>query len=164
MASILSGQIFLLQGSHKGRSWDPFLIHINDLSNNLSSNPQLFADDTSLFSVVHDITESAINFNDDFEKISNWAFRWKMSFKPDINKQAQEVIFSLKLRKSNHPFLVFSGTSVTQFEIQKHLRMFLDSKLDFQGHIQSVFSKFSKTIGLLRKLQKFLPRSPLITI
>ena len=30
-----------------------FLIYINDLSKNLSSNPKLFADDTSLFSVVH---------------------------------------------------------------------------------------------------------------
>ena len=29
-----------------------FLIHINDLSDNLASNPKLFADDTSLFSVV----------------------------------------------------------------------------------------------------------------
>ena len=81
-----------------------------------------------------------------------------MSFNPDINKQTQEVIFSLKLQKSNHPSLTFSGTSVTQSEIQKHLGMFLDSKLDFKEHIQNVFNKVSKTIGLLRKLQKILPR------
>ena len=48
-----------------------FLIYINDLSDNLSSNPKLFADDTSLFSVVHDINQSGINLNDDLEKISN---------------------------------------------------------------------------------------------
>ena len=33
-----------------------FLIFINDLSDNLVSNPKLFADDTSLFSLVQDIT------------------------------------------------------------------------------------------------------------
>ena len=87
-----------------------------------------------------------------------------MSFNLDINKQTQEVIFSRRLQKSNHPSLTFNGTSVTQSEIQKHLGMFLDSKLDFKEHIQNVLSKVSKTIGLLRKLQKILPKPPLITI
>ena len=36
-----------------------FLIYINYLSDNLSSNVKLFADDTSLFSVIHDINVSA---------------------------------------------------------------------------------------------------------
>ena len=49
-----------------------FLIHINDLPNNLSSNPKLFADDTSLFSGVNDKNQSGINLNDDLEKVSNW--------------------------------------------------------------------------------------------
>ena len=32
-----------------------FLIYINDLSDNLASNPKLFADDTSLFSVIKNV-------------------------------------------------------------------------------------------------------------
>ena len=32
-----------------------FLIYINDLSNNLSSTVKLFAEDASIFSIVHDI-------------------------------------------------------------------------------------------------------------
>ena len=111
-----------------------FLIYINDLPDNLSSNPKLFADDISLFSVEHDINQSGINLNDDLEKISNWAIQWKMSFNPDTNKQAQEVIFSRSLQMSNHPSLTFSSTSVTQSEIKKHLGMFLD----FEKHIQNV--------------------------
>ena len=42
-----------------------FLIHINDLSENLVSNPKLFADDTSLFSVIFDKDLPANNLNDD---------------------------------------------------------------------------------------------------
>ena len=45
-----------------------FLIYINDLSDNLSSNAKLFADDTSLFLVVHDMNQSEINLNDDLGK------------------------------------------------------------------------------------------------
>ena len=48
-----------------------FLIVINDLSDNLVLNPKLFADDTSLFLVVQDITLSAGNVNDDLKKINN---------------------------------------------------------------------------------------------
>ena len=51
-----------------------FLTFINDLSDYLVSNPKLFADDTSLFSVVQDITLSAKNLNDDLKKINKWAF------------------------------------------------------------------------------------------
>ena len=42
--------------------------------------------------------------------------------------------------------------------------MFLESKLDFREHTQNVLNMVSKTIGLLRKLQKILPKPPLITI
>ena len=47
-----------------------FLIFINDLSDNLVSNPKLFANNTSLFVVVPDITLSAMNLNDDLKKIN----------------------------------------------------------------------------------------------
>ena len=47
-----------------------FLIYINDLSNNLSSNVKLLANDTSLLSVIYDINLSARELNEDLKKIS----------------------------------------------------------------------------------------------
>ena len=153
-------------GVSKGSILGPlfFLIFINDLSDNLISNPKLFADDTSLFSVVQDITLSAKNLNDDLKKINQWAFQWKMSFNPDCNKQAQEVIFSRKLNKPNHPSLNFNNIIVIQSANHNHLGMVLDTKLDFQEHLKDKLSKISKTIGLLRQLQKILTRAPLLAI
>ena len=98
-----------------------FLIYINDLSDDLSSNPKLFADDTSLFSVVHDKYISANKLNNDLRKISNWTYQWKMSFNSDPLKQVQEVIFSRKIFKTNHPTLIFNGNPVNQVALQKHL-------------------------------------------
>ena len=46
-----------------------FLIFNNGLTENLSSNPKFFADDTSLFSVVRDLNTSANEINDDLENI-----------------------------------------------------------------------------------------------
>ena len=48
-----------------------FLIYINDLSNELYSNCNLFADDTSPFSVVNTIHTSAITFRQELNAITN---------------------------------------------------------------------------------------------
>ena len=108
-----------------------FLIYTNDLPETLVLNPELFADDTFLFSVIFDKDLSAKNLNNDLNRINNWAFQWKMSFDPDPNKQAQEVLFSRKIQKSSRPSLIFNNNIVTQSLSQKHLGMFLDTKLDF---------------------------------
>ena len=60
-----------------------FLIYINDLSEGLSANGKLFADDTSSFSVIHDSNTSALELNSNLAKINTWGFQWKMSFNPD---------------------------------------------------------------------------------
>ena len=141
-----------------------FLIYINDLSNNLSSNCKLFADDTSLFSVVNNIHTSATTLSQDLKAITNWAFQWKMIFNPDLSKQVQEVIFSRKIKKLLHPTLLFNNIPLNNSLFQKHLGLTLDIKLNFSEHIKSITKKISKTMGLLRKFQQILPRSTLLTI
>ena len=87
-----------------------------------------------------------------------------MRFNPDPKKQAQEVIFSRKINKIDHPPLYFNENLVKSSSTQKHLAMILDTKLDFSLHLKNVQNKVNKTIGLLRKLQYTLPRTSLITI
>ena len=115
-----------------------FLIDINDLSGDLSSNAKLFADDKSLFNVAHDINTSANEVNSDLNKVSNWAFQWKMSFNPDSSKKAQNVIFSRKLKKMPHSPLVFNKDNICQCKSQKHVQLFtkylgLGTRLSFYG-------------------------------
>ena len=161
-----SSWIKVLAGVPQGSILSPlfFLICINDLSDDLSSNPKLLADDTSLFSVVHNKNISANELNNDLRKISNWAYQWKMSFNPDPLKQAQEVIFSCKMTKTNHPTLVFNENPVHQVALHKHLGMSLDCKLNFEEHLKTIINKIIKTIGLLCKFQDFLPRKSLLTL
>ena len=60
---------------------------------------KLFADDTSLFSVIHGSVITTFELNSYLSRIKEWAFQCKMSFNPDLNKEAQEVISSRKLKK-----------------------------------------------------------------
>ena len=78
-----------------------------------------------------------------------------MNFNPDRSKQAQEVIFLRKLQKTNHSQVYFHYSSVKQVPSQKHLGMYLDTKFNFQEHLNNVLRKVIKNIGLLRKLQAF---------
>ena len=128
-----------------------FLIYINDLPDNLSTNVKLFADDTSLFSVVHDIaTSSSCDLNYDLNGVREWTFHWKMSFNPEPLKQAQEIIFTRKLQKKDYPSppplpqLYFNDSSVKETCTQKHLEMLLDFRLDFQEHWKYLLKKVNK--------------------
>ena len=113
---------------------------------------------------MRDLNISVNEINDDLKKIEAWAHQWKMSFNPDPLKQAQEVIFSWKRNKPHHPDIIFNGNPVKKSSSQKHLGMFLYSKLDFDEHFKGVFDKTSKSIGLTRKLRNFLLRPSLLQI
>ena len=49
---------------------------------------------------------------------------------PDPNKQAQEVIFSRKINKMNHPSLLFNQNLVKSSSSERHLGMVLNTRLD----------------------------------
>ena len=72
-----------------------FLAYINDLVDNISSETKLFADNTSLFTLVYDTDVAADKLNRDLEVISDWVHQWKIQFNPDKNKQAIQVILQL---------------------------------------------------------------------
>ena len=139
-----------------------FLIYINDLADGLSSNTKLSADDASPFSIIHDSVITNLELNSDLSRIKQWAFQWKTSFNPDPNKQAQEVIFSRKLKKVCHPPLHFNSNNITQASLQKHLGLTLDNRLTFAEHLTNVSSRISKTMRMLQKLQNILPRLVLL--
>ena len=73
---VLNGQTSswkpVLAGVCQGSILGPllFLVYINDFPNELKSNAKLFADDTSLFTVVKDKNESGNILNNDLQSIS----------------------------------------------------------------------------------------------
>ena len=64
-----------------------------------------------------------------------------MSFNPDPSKQAQEVIFSSKLKNVSHPLLVVHNSNVSSCKSQKYLSILLDSKLTFEEHHKTILNK-----------------------
>ena len=142
-----------------------FLIYINDLPDGVNSLCKIFTDDKSLFWKVYDIHKSESELNDDLEKISHWAYQWKMQFNPDLNKQANEVIFSRKTSSNNlsHPPIKFNKIDISECPHQKHLGIVLDSKLNFNAHADQKMKKCNRIIGFIRRLSLNLPWNALLT-
>ena len=58
--------------------------------------------------------------------------------------------------------MIFNQNTVNLTESQKHLRIV--SRLDIKDHLEIIFKKVRKIIGLLCKLQNLLPKKSLITV
>ena len=169
---VLNGQTSewrkIMSGIPQGSVLGPllFLIYINDLPDGINSLCKIFADDTSLFSKVSEIHKLASNLNDDLEKISYWAYQWQVQFNPDPNKPANEVIFSRKTNSNNlsHPPIKLNNNVISKCPHQKHLGIVLDSKLNFNAHVDKKTKKCNRMIDLIRRLSVTLPQNALLTI
>ena len=156
----------ILSGVPQGSVLGPllFLIYINDLTQNISANIKLFADDSSLFIKVVNVEEAHHTLTCDLNEISAWARLWKMKFNPDISKQAIEVVFSCKYEKTRgvHPPLFFNDIPVARKTSTKHLGIILDEKLTFREHILEAIEKAKKGLSLMKFLSNFVNRKTLV--
>ena len=179
LRSFLSGRVQRVLLDGKNSSWKPiragvpqgsilgplfFLIYINDLPLGIESLAKIFADDTSLFSLVLDQIQSCSMLNRDLERINEWAYHWKMSFNPDPTKQAVGIYFSKRGPPENSPNITFNNAPVNISDSHKHLGMILDSKLTFDLHLQEKSNKANKGIGIINKVRNFVSRESLLTI
>ena len=83
-----------------------------------------------------------------------------MQFNPDPNKQANKVIFSRKTSSNNlkHPPIKFNNNNISKCPHQKHLVIVLDSKLNFNAHVDQKINECNRAIGLIRRLSISLPQ------
>ena len=139
-----------------------FLLYINDIVEVVESDIKIFADDTFIFRIVDQYSTDILN--SDLQKINEWATLWKMSFNPDISKQAVEVFFSKKQKKSILDPLVFNNIPVKKVEETRHLGMILDSKLSFESHLNEKLAKASSSLGLMIQLKKWVSMPVLETV
>ena len=105
---------------------------------------------------------SAEILNHDLTKISEWAYKWKMSFKLVPSKQAQEVLYSNEAKKTDHPSVIFNGNIVQTSANQKHLGLILDKT--FNDYIASKLTTVNKLTITLRKTYRYISRNSFITI
>ena len=87
-----------------------------------------------------------------------------MIFNAGTSKQPQDIIFSGKANASNYGPVYFNNVPVIRGNIQKHLGLFIDYKLNFFDHINEKIKWATKGVNVTRKMSLLLARSSRLTI
>ena len=150
--NILSLQKAINVGVPQGSILGPllFIIYINDLPN---VSPKLksiiFADDTTLFLSGKDLLEIKRDLNSELIKLS----RWFESNKLSVNiKKTHYMLFSLHKNVQN-TLLDFriNETPLGRVSNTKYLGVYIDGNLNWVSHINHVYKKLRKSVGILKK-------------
>ena len=137
-----------------------FLIFINDFPKSSSFFKfTLFADDSTLSCKFNSTDPNLISntLNIELEIVNNWLINNKI--KVNHNK-SKFILFSYR-RNLILPNIYLGNNIISETETTKFLGIIIDKKLNFKAHINQICNKISKSIGLLYRLNKFLPFEPL---
>ena len=133
-----------------------FLIFINDIHKCTNFFKFiLFADDSTLSSVIPNTDLLAISntINSELNNLNLWLMANKLCINDDKTKY---ILFSYR-RKIKLPLIKIGSYEILETDNTKFLGIFIDKSLTFKNHSNYLRQKISKSIGILYKLNKFLP-------
>ena len=132
-----------------------FLVYINDLPLAcMKCQAFLFADDTCLLGTNCTIEE----LQADLLAVSDWLQNNKLTL--NIKKTFQ---LNLTLGKyASSPNFHLNNKNLNVLNSCKYLGVFLDNKLSFKPHIESVIERLERQCGIVSKLRHYVPRNVLL--
>ena len=129
-----------------------FSIYVNDIPSctSLSGSTNLFADDTSLFVVDQSVSTLSTKLQICVDSLSKWFDSWLLTV--NTSKSAVMVIHPKK-KASAEVLVSINGCDLPQVSSHRHLGLVINDTLTWSSHVDSVVSKASARIGLLRRLK-----------
>ena len=145
---VTSGSAPVVSGVPQGSVLGPllFLLFINDLPDNLTSQTRLFADDCIVYRTVKS-QEDCMILQQDLHTLADWEKKWGMEFHP-------QKCSVLSVTKSKSPMKYpyqLKGHVLEVQESSKYLGVDLQSKMSWKKHIDRVTKKANSTLGFLRR-------------
>ena len=134
-----------------------FLIFINDLDDQLSSNVLKFADDTKLFGVIDNHFHSQ-NLQKDIDTLGQWAQQWQMKFNVDKCKVVHYGKDNIGFKYSLY------GQPITEVASEKDLGVMFSRDLKVSIQRREAYSKASQSLGLIHRIIKFKSQSVLVPL
>ena len=134
-----------------------FTLYMNDITASTCGDVNLFADDTSAFTV----SDSAQNLQLSLQTVANDLSSWFKSWALTINVEKTAVMVLCTRQKVPTISIIINGSEIKQVRVQKHLGLNIDERLTWTDHVSTIVNKASSRLGLLRRLR---PRVPPLVI
>ena len=122
-----------------------FLLFINDISQVITVNFELFADDLKIYRQIGSVGDH-VELQRNIDAVSDWAQENQL---PLNIKKSMVVSFSRKTNVSIFPYRLCSQV-IRKEQVVRDLGVLLDSKLYMTGHVESIISKARRNLGLLK--------------
>ena len=149
-----SAEAPVMSGIPQGTVLGPllFVVYINDLLDNISSNGLLYADDTKIFRQISS-KKDAEELQLDIMKLEEWAKTWLLKFHPD--KCHVLSLGKIENTKHTHRYRICEQEMEHVYE-EKDLGVVFDSEMSFREHIANQINKANSITGLIRRAFTFL--------
>ena len=135
-----------------------FLVYINDIVNDIGSQINLFADDTSLAIIVDTPDSAGRRLQKDVDTISVWASTWLVKFNP---LKSESLVISRKRNKPLHPDVYMHNTPIPSVVSHKHLGVLMSNDGSWHLQLDSVKSKAWSRVDNMKRLRFLLDRKSL---
>ena len=123
-----------------------FILFINDLPDNISSNVRLFADDCILYRTISGKTDASILQND-LHTLTQWQNNWQMKF-----KAKKCYILRATHARSPHTFTYnLNGIPLQDTSNHTYLGVNLTQDLSWNSHINNTTAKANRSLGFIRR-------------
>ncbi len=126
-------------------------IFANDITENIISNPYIFADDTALVEKIErNDTHGGFNvIQFDIDQLQDWALKNKINFSKEKTKYL--IISNSHLHKYPNLYLDnYQHQRVTEY---KQLGLYIDEHLNWESHINYTIGKINKILHMFKLIR-----------
>lgn len=123
-----------------------FLLYINDITSDISSEIRLFADDCILYRQIRQPADCSI-LQSDIDKLHGWSQIWQMTF----NSKKCHILSVSRQRKKPLLHYTLGQDLLTVVDSYPYLGVTISNDLRWHQHIDNISAKATRTLNFVRR-------------
>jgi ribonuclease P/MRP protein subunit RPP40 len=155
----------VLSGIPQGSVLGPllFLLFVSDVPHLVQNLISMFADDTKLFAILVNNTQSASSLREDLKNLQDWSAKMQMRFHPD---KCHILHLGPKKPMEHYTMISANGEShvLKSVEHEKDLGVTMDRPLKFSTHVDTIVKKANRTLGCISHTFKYLNKDSFLLL
>ena len=155
----------LIHGIPQGSILGPllFIIYINDMPNvQKLAKFILYADDANIIITGTNAHEIITKYNELSDHLSNWVASNGLML--NVRKTNYMIFSNINIGQLSNLKPTINNIPIERKKTAKFLGVFVDEKLSWSHHINTICTKISKNTGILYKMKGILPQKAMLTL